>query len=134
MQGQEKRIFKILDMLDEKARVLQGARMAAYLGVSSRTVRNDIKAGNAMLKGEGAEILSEPGTGYTLRVYDRARYMAFRTLQLQENEQQYIIPSDHSERISFIIAHPVNERNENKTFCQSTYRLHHCYFSVHMIG
>ena len=104
MQGQEKRIFKILDMLDEKAKVLQGARMAAYLGVSSRTVRNDIKAGNAMLKGEGAEILSEPGSGYTLRVYDRARYMAFRKLQLQESEQQYIIPSDHSERISFIIA------------------------------
>ena len=78
--------------------------MAAYLGVSARTIRNDIKYGNALLKGEGAEIQSEPGTGYTLRMYDRARYRAFRTLQLQGGEQQYIIPSDHSEKISFIIA------------------------------
>jgi len=104
VQSQEKRILKILDMLGNERRVLQGEGIAVSLGVSSRTIRNDIKECNTMLKGQGAEILAEPGVGYTLKIYDKKCYSAFRTFQETEGERNYIIPSDHSERISFIIA------------------------------
>lgn len=108
MEIQNKRILKILELFDTEKKVLDGASMAALIGVSSRTIRNDIKEANALLREQGAEIQSETGVGYTLKIYDEVRYEDFISAQGNEGRKdwlkKHIIPSDHNDRISFIIA------------------------------
>lgn len=108
MEIQNKRILKILELFDTERKVLDSASMAALIGVSSRTIRNDIKEANAFLREYGGEILAETGIGYTLKVYDEHRYEAFKEAQSSEGRKDWlknhIIPSDHNDRISFIIA------------------------------
>lgn len=108
MEIQNKRILKILELFDTEKKVLDGASMAALIGVSSRTIRNDIKEANALLQEQGAVIQSETGVGYTLKIYDEVQYEDFLSRQGNEGGKdwlkKHIIPSDHNDRISFIIA------------------------------
>ncbi|MFA6849995.1 MAG: BglG family transcription antiterminator [Selenomonadaceae bacterium] len=108
MEIQNKRILKILELFDTEKKVLDGASMAALIGVSSRTIRNDIKEANALLQEQGAVIQSETGVGYTLKIYDEVQYEDFLSTQGNEGRKdglkKHIIPSDHNDRISFIIA------------------------------
>lgn len=109
MEVQNKRVLKILELFDINKKVLDSASIAALIGVSSRTIRNDIKECNALIQKYGAEIQAEPGVGYMLKVYDEKRYEAFKDTQSSEGRKEYwlknhIIPSDHNDRISFIIA------------------------------
>jgi len=108
LEIQNKRILKILELFDTEKKVLDGASMAALIGVSSRTIRNDIKEANALLREQGAEIQSETGVGYMLKIYDEVRYEDFISAQGNEGRKdwlkKHIIPSDHNDRISFIIA------------------------------
>lgn len=108
MEIQNKRILKILELFDIEKKVLNSASMAALIGVSSRTIRNDIKECNAMIQKHGAQIQAETGVGYMLKIYDENRYEAFKDAQSNEGRKgwlkNHIIPSDHNDRISFIIA------------------------------
>jgi len=108
LEIQNKRILKILELFDTEKKVLDGASMAALIGVSSRTIRNDIKEANALLQEQGAVIQSETGVGYTLKIYDEVQYEDFLSTQGNEGRKdglkKHIIPSDHNDRISFIIA------------------------------
>jgi len=108
LEIQNKRILKILELFDTEKKVLDGASMAALIGVSSRTIRNDIKEANALLQEQGAVIQSETGVGYTLKIYDEVQYEDFLSRQGNEGRKdwlkKHIIPSDHNDRISFIIA------------------------------
>lgn len=108
MEIQSKRILKILELFDIEKKVLNSASMAALIGVSSRTIRNDIKECNAMIQKHGAQIQAETGVGYMLKIYDENRYEAFKDAQSNEGRKgwlkNHIIPSDHNDRISFIIA------------------------------
>jgi lichenan operon transcriptional antiterminator len=108
LEIQSKRILKILELFDIEKKVLNSASMAALIGVSSRTIRNDIKECNAMIQKHGAQIQAETGVGYMLKIYDENRYEAFKDAQSNEGRKgwlkNHIIPSDHNDRISFIIA------------------------------
>ncbi|WP_036681112.1 PTS sugar transporter subunit IIA [Pelosinus fermentans] len=108
MEIQSKRILKILKLFDIEKKVLNSASMAVLIGVSSRTIRNDIKECNAMIQKHGAQIQAETGVGYMLKIYDENRYDAFKDAQSNEGRKgwlkNHIIPSDHNDRISFIIA------------------------------
>ncbi len=108
MDIQSKRILKILELFDIEKKVLDSASMAALIGVSSRTIRNDIKECNVLIQKHGAQIQAETGVGYMLKIYDGNRYEAFKDAQSNEGRKgwlkNHIIPSDHNDRISFIIA------------------------------
>jgi len=108
LEIQSKRILKILELFDSEKKVLDSASMAALIGVSSRTIRNDIKECNALLQKHGAELQAETGVGYMLKIYDENRYETFKDAQSNEGRKdwlkKHIIPSDHNDRISFIIA------------------------------
>ncbi|SEI81581.1 lichenan operon transcriptional antiterminator [Propionispira arboris] len=108
METQNKRIFQILELLNGEKKIWDGASIAARIGVSSRTIRNDIKECNALCRNEGAAIYSETGVGYRLQVDDPERYQAFKNRQVNENRRDrlvnHIIPSNPNDRISFIIA------------------------------
>lgn len=108
MEIQNKRILKILELFDTERKVMDSSSIAAMVGVSSRTIRNDIKEANALLTAHGVQILAEPGVGYVFKVQNEASYQAFKDEQFGEGRKdwlkKHIIPSDHNDRISFIIA------------------------------
>jgi len=108
LEIQNKRILKILELFDADKKVMDSASMAALIGVSSRTIRNDIKDANALLRDYGAQLQAETGVGYMLKIHDEAKYQAFKNDQGGDGRKDWlkshIIPSDHNDRISFIIA------------------------------
>lgn len=63
MTTRASRLLQLLDALVGRRRPVSGARLAADLGVSLRTLYRDI----ATLRTQGADILGDPGVGYVLR-------------------------------------------------------------------
>jgi predicted DNA-binding transcriptional regulator YafY len=57
------RLLQLLEGLGGRRRPVAGARLAEELGVSLRTLYRDI----ATLRGQGADILGDPGVGYVLK-------------------------------------------------------------------
>lgn len=51
--------------------------LAETLGVSNRTVYNDIRQLNQIMKDKGAQLISKPHYAIKLLVTDRGKYMAF---------------------------------------------------------
>lgn len=66
MELYNKRMIQILELLTQNRKVLSSDQIALSIGVSSRTIRNDIKELNGILHAHGATILSEAGSGYYL--------------------------------------------------------------------
>ncbi|WCE03265.1 YafY family protein [Pseudoxanthomonas sp. JBR18] len=62
MSSRATRLLHLLDALRGRRRPVAGARLAEALGVSLRTLYRDI----ATLRGQGADILGDPGVGYVL--------------------------------------------------------------------
>ncbi|MCW4454819.1 YafY family transcriptional regulator [Flavobacterium sp. MXW15] len=57
------RLLHLLDELRRRRKPVRGACLAEQLGVSLRTLYRDIEA----LRGQGADIVGDPGVGYQLR-------------------------------------------------------------------
>lgn len=57
------RLLTLLDELRRRRRPVRGAQLAAQFGISLRTLYRDIDA----LRGQGADIVGDPGVGYLLR-------------------------------------------------------------------
>lgn len=70
MKNYNKRWIEILYFFFEKNTWVKGADIALNVGVSSRTIRNDIKEINEILIEHKAEIISEIGVGYYLKIND----------------------------------------------------------------
>ncbi|MBE6052408.1 MAG: transcription antiterminator [Clostridium sartagoforme] len=68
---------QILDSLLNKNRVIKGEELCTGIGVSSRTIRSDIKELNDALKGNGAKIISEKGKGYLLEISNKKVFEVF---------------------------------------------------------
>lgn len=64
------RLQKILELLNEKKEIVTGEILCNNLGVSSRTIRSDIKELNKVLEKNGANIISEKARGYKLEILD----------------------------------------------------------------
>ena len=82
-----------------------GSELALTVGVSSRTIRSDIRDLNIRLADYGAEVLSEIGVGYRLQFVDESRLTEFlEELRAQEKLQdlQSIVPSDSAGRVRFL--------------------------------
>ena len=63
MSQRATRLLHLLDELRRRRKPVRGAQLADRLGVSLRTVYRDIDA----LRGQGADIVGDPGIGYQLR-------------------------------------------------------------------
>lgn len=77
-----KREMEILRLLSSKKEYQTGESIAVLLGVSSRTIRNDVKSLNKILLNHGANITSKKGLGYELELQD---HEAFSRLNVQVN-------------------------------------------------
>lgn len=75
-------------------------RLAETLGVSNRTVYNDIIQLNQIMKDKGAQLISKPHYGVKLVVTDKGKYLAF----LRSLEVDTVTVGDNTEtRVSKII-------------------------------
>lgn len=105
---QNKRILQILKLLNKNNKAITGKNIADSIGVSSRTVRSDIKELSLFLSGKGAHIVAETGNGYTLIIDDNEKYSEIVDKYTLNFTKVYsginIVPSEYSDRISFIIA------------------------------
>lgn len=69
-----KREIEILRLLSSNKEYQTGESMAVLLGVSSRTIRNDVKSLNKILLQHGANIISKKGRGYELEFQDHEAF------------------------------------------------------------
>lgn len=65
------RAFKIFKLLLKHDKGITGEELSKLVGVSSRTIRSDIKGLNSYLKDKGAMINSATRTGYILEIINR---------------------------------------------------------------
>lgn len=106
MEISNKRCIQILSLLLKHER-MTGDSLAVSCGVSSRTIRNDMKDLNAALKNHGACVVSEIGQGYHLKITSRELFREFQDQierQRREKDFQNIIPSEPQDRVRYIIS------------------------------
>ena len=94
------RLNKIIKILLESNKVVTGDQLCTTVGVSSRTIRSDIKELNDTLKGHGAAILSEKGKGYILEITNKEK---FKEIYSNEKEKDNYINLISESRAEYII-------------------------------
>ncbi|MBB5335513.1 BglG family transcription antiterminator [Pectinatus brassicae] len=103
---------KIVKLLQKHKNGLTGEELSKYIGVSSRTIRTDIKNVILILERHGAEISSGTRFGYILEIKNQARFLDF----LQETAASHIDSLD--DRINYIIKRIIDNALKNKFFTQ----------------
>lgn len=81
--------------------------IAAKIGVSSKTIRNDIKELNKVLKDHGAIIETKPRKGLRLIVQDSQAYQTY----LQSLTITSVIPSSFDQRVEYLQEYLLNTRD-----------------------
>lgn len=94
------RLQKIIKILSESSKVVTGDQLCTTVGVSSRTIRSDIKELNNIFKNHGAVILSEKGKGYILEITDMEK---FKDIYSDEKKKDNYINLTAEGRAEYII-------------------------------
>lgn len=97
MRFPNQRLAQLFEMLQNES--LPQDELAQRLSVSTRTVRADIAALNALLAQHGAQFILNRGSGYQLKIDDAARY---QTLQA-ERPRGLRIPRSGPERVHYLL-------------------------------
>ncbi len=100
---QNKRLLKILKLLLNNKNSLTGEEISRLIGVSSRTIRTDIKNLNDLLKRNGGIINSDKAKGYGLEIKDKNAFNKFQINEEVDNNPFEAKVSTPEERISYII-------------------------------
>lgn len=96
-----KRHKEIIDQLLSVDQPMTGEQLAKKLGVSTRTIRSDVKALNEILTPYKVEIRSSRQLGYFLG--DEVRDSDFLEVMLHQEDLFSVVPNTPEERILFII-------------------------------
>lgn len=97
MQFPNQRLTRLFDMLQNET--LPQDELAQRLSVSTRTVRADITALNALLACHGAQLVLSRGSGYQLKIDDPTRYQALQ----ETHSPPRRIPRSSQARIHFLM-------------------------------
>lgn len=107
MEISNKRCIQILKLLLKNKECMTGDNLAVAIGVSSRTIRNDMKDLNRALEDHGASVVSEIGQGYYLKIEDQEKFLTFQN-EMEEHKREKdfknIIPSEPEDRVKYIIS------------------------------
>lgn len=105
MELYNKRMIQILELFVQSKKVISSDQIALSIGVSSRTVRNDIKELNSLLKDYKASIASEAGSGFYLKIEEEERFAELlKELRTDEKKDaDNIVPSDPKDRATYIM-------------------------------
>ncbi|MDA8478073.1 BglG family transcription antiterminator [Citrobacter sp. Awk 4] len=98
MRFPNQRLAQLFDMLQNET--LPQDELAQRLSVSTRTVRADITALNALLTQYGAQFVLSRGNGYQLRIDDLTSY---QMLQTQQPRKVLRIPRTSQERVHYLV-------------------------------
>lgn len=107
MEISNKRCIQILNLLLKNKECMTGDNLAVAIGVSSRTIRNDMKDLNRALEDHGASVVSEIGQGYYLKIEDQEKFSSFQNeMEKEKREKDFknIIPSEPEDRVKYIIS------------------------------
>lgn len=97
MRFPNQRLAQLFDLLQNEN--LPQDELAQRLSVSTRTVRADITALNALLVQHGAQFVLNRGAGYQIRIDDPQRFQS-----LQDSQPRALrIPRTGSERVQFLM-------------------------------
>ncbi len=97
MRFPNQRLAQLFEMLQNET--LPQDELAQRLSVSTRTVRADITALNAMLGDHGAQFVLSRGNGYQLKIDDPSRYQL-----LQDSHPRMLrIPRTGPERVHYLV-------------------------------
>ncbi|WP_312953276.1 PRD domain-containing protein [Superficieibacter sp.] len=97
MRFPNQRLAQLFDMLQNE--ILPQDELAQRLAVSTRTVRADITALNALLAQHGAQFILSRGNGYQLKIDDPARYQTLKTT----HPRALRIPRSGQERVHYLV-------------------------------
>ena len=97
MRFPNQRLAQLFTLLQNET--LPQEELAQRLSVSTRTVRADITALNALLQHYGAQFILTRGSGYQLVIHDSSRY---QTLEESAPKAQHI-PRTAADRIHFLL-------------------------------
>ncbi|MBV7406571.1 BglG family transcription antiterminator [Enterobacter sp. ENT03] len=97
MRFPNQRLAQLFDMLQNET--LPQDELAQRLSVSTRTVRADITALNALLAGHGAQFILSRGNGYQLKIADATRFNALQTA----SPRALRIPRSGQERVHYLV-------------------------------
>ncbi|AFJ48569.1 BglG family transcription antiterminator [Shimwellia blattae] len=97
MRFPNQRLSQLFDMLQNET--LPQDELALRLAVSTRTVRADIAALNALLLDHGVQFVLNRGAGYQIRVIDAGRYAALQA----EQPRQLRTPRTSAERVHYLL-------------------------------
>ena len=97
MRFPNQRLAQLFDMLQNET--LPQDELAQRLSVSTRTVRADITALNALLEAHGAQFILSRGNGYQLKVDDASRYQRLEVV----HPRGLRIPRSSQERVHYLV-------------------------------
>lgn len=106
----EERVKLILESLSEN--YISSNVLASQIGVSSKTIRNEIKEINSILKHHGAIIQTKPKKGIALNIIDKIKYTKF-TNSLSTKQPQDI-PATFEQRVQYLIEYLLNAQQWTK--------------------
>ena len=97
MRFPNQRLAQLFDMLQNET--LPQDELAQRLSVSTRTVRADITALNALLASYGAQFILSRGNGYQLKIDDATRFNSLQT----DRPRALRIPRSGQERVHYLV-------------------------------
>lgn len=101
---EKKRMIKIIRILSHANGSVSGPDLSEQLGITVRTLRNDLKDCKDELYEHGIEIISKHAIGYQLIIKDEEKYYNYLENMLKEDSQnQMLIPIYPEDRIHYLI-------------------------------
>jgi lichenan operon transcriptional antiterminator len=92
----------ILKKLLMESESIKGEELAQMIGVSTRTIRSDLKALNEYLESVGASVLSTRN-GYQLNIFDEESFSEFRNQLGDYGSTGLTVPQENEERVNYLI-------------------------------
>jgi len=104
MQKINNRIIQLIKLLNKYKEIVPGNDLCRELGITTRTLRTDLKQYKAYLKENGIVIEAKHRLGYQLHIIDEQKYYQFIQYQMKESyKNQLVIPIYPEDRIEYLI-------------------------------
>ncbi|MDE6953518.1 MAG: BglG family transcription antiterminator [Erysipelotrichales bacterium] len=101
---EKKRMIKTIRILSNASGPVSGPDLSEQLGITVRTLRNDLKECKDELYDHGIEIVSKHAIGYQLVIKDEEKYYDYLENMLKEDSQnQMLIPIYPEDRVHYLI-------------------------------
>ena len=101
---ENKRMIETIKILSHADTPMSGPELSRQLGITVRTLRNDLKEYKETLYQHGMEIISKHAIGYKLVIKDEEKYYHYLENMLKKNsEDQMLIPIYPEDRVHYLI-------------------------------